>query len=106
MQKPSDDMHGLWVVRGRGQTSVKGREVTMATRKTKLMKKVEKKQGGVKLEILLPRLFNENEYNLTDIAKLLGVSMATVSYWIIKLQFKLRTVLLAPGETLEIKRIS
>ena len=75
-------------------------------RKTKLMMKVEEEQGGVKLEILLPRLFNENEYNLTEIAKLLEVSAATLSYWIIKLQFKLRTVLLAPGETLEIKKIS
>ena len=36
----------------------------------------------------------------------LGVSKATLGYWLLKLGISVRRVALAPGETLEVKRVS
>lgn len=56
------------------------------------------------LERALPELVNE--LGLTGASKRIGVSKATLSYWLLKLGIQMRRVALAPGETIEIKRIS
>tara|TARA_B100000959_G_scaffold87237_1_gene92575 strand:- start:44 stop:334 length:291 start_codon:yes stop_codon:yes gene_type:complete len=77
-------------------------EGTMA-RKTKLMQRVEK-EFQRPLERLLPE--KVNEVGLSATAEELGVSKATLGYWLLKLGINVRRVALAPGETLEVKRIS
>ena len=56
------------------------------------------------LEGLLPELVNEKGLSMT--ADDLGVSKATLGYWLLKLGINVRRVALAPGEALEIKRVS
>ena len=56
------------------------------------------------LERLLPEMVNEK--GLSETALELGVSKATLGYWLLKLGINVRRVALAPGETLEVKRIS
>ena len=77
-------------------------EGTMA-RKTKLMQRVEK-EFQRPLERLLPE--KVNEVGLSATAEELGVSKATLGYWLLKLGINVRRVALAPGETMELKRIS
>ena len=72
-------------------------------RKTKLMKRVED-QYQRSLERLLPELVNE--IGLSETAAALDVSKATLGYWLLKLGINVRRVALAPGETLEVKRVS
>ena len=72
-------------------------------RKTKLMQRVEK-EFSRPLERLLPE--KVNEIGLSATAEELGVSKATLGYWLLKLGISVRRVALAPGETLEVKRIS
>ncbi len=72
-------------------------------RKTKLMQRVEK-DFSRPLERLLPE--KVNEIGLSATAEELGVSKATLGYWLLKLGISVRRVALAPGETLEVKRIS
>ncbi len=72
-------------------------------RKTKLMQRVEKGHQRP-LERLLPEMVNE--IGLSRTADELGVSKATLGYWLLKLGINVRRVALAPGETLEVKRIS
>ena len=72
-------------------------------RKTKLMQCVEK-EFSRPLERLLPE--KVNEVGLSATAEELGVSKATLGYWLLKLGINVRRVALAPGETLEVKRIS
>ena len=72
-------------------------------RKTKLMQRVEK-EFARPLERLLPE--KVNEVGLSGTAEELGVSKATLGYWLLKLGINVRRVALAPGETLEVKRIS
>ena len=72
-------------------------------RKTKLMQRVEKEHQRP-LERLLPEMVNE--YGLSTTAEELGVSKATLGYWLLKLGINVRRVALAPGETLEGKRVS
>ena len=72
-------------------------------RKTKLMQRVEK-EFSRPLENLLPE--KVNEVGLSATAEKLGVSKATLGYWWLKLGINVRRVALAPGETLEVKRIS
>jgi len=43
---------------------------------------------------------------LSATAEELGVSKATLGYWLLKLGINVRRVALAPGETLEVKRAS
>ena len=72
-------------------------------RKTRLMREVEDKYQRP-LERLLPE--KVNELGLSATASELGVSKATLGYWILKLGINVRRVALAPGETLEVKRPS
>ena len=72
-------------------------------RKTKLMQRVEK-EFSRPLERLLPE--KVNEVGLSATAEELGVSKATLGYWLLKLGINVQRVALAPGETLEVKRIS
>lgn len=72
-------------------------------RKTPKMMDAERKLRRP-LERALPELVNE--LGLTGAAKRLGVSKATLSYWLLKLGIQMRRVALAPGETIEIKRTS
>ena len=73
-------------------------------RKTKLMQRVERDHDGRPLERLLPEMVNE--LGLSGTADELGVSKATLGYWLLKLGINVRRVALAPGETLEVKRVS
>ena len=70
-------------------------------RKTKKMLAVEERLGE-QLEYALPELVTEN--GLTATADYLGVSKATLGYWLLKLDIIVRRVALAPGDTLEVKR--
>ena len=71
-------------------------------RKTKKMMTVEE-QFHQPLEKLLPELVTEQGLSVT--ADQLGVSKATLGYWLLKLGINVRRVALAPGETLEVKRV-
>ena len=72
-------------------------------RKTKLMQRVEDEYQRP-LERLLPEMVNE--LGLSGTAEELRVSKATLGYWLLKMGISVRRVALAPGETLEVKRIS
>lgn len=70
-------------------------------RTTRLMKHVEDKYQRPLIG-LLPELVNE--MGLSATAQEIGVSKATLGYWLLKLGINVRRVALAPGESLEIKR--
>jgi hypothetical protein len=72
-------------------------------KKTAKMLQVEKRLRRP-LERELPVLVND--FGLTGAAKRIGVSKATLSYWMLKLGIQMRHVALAPGETIEVKRTS
>ena len=72
------------------------------TRKTKKMKVVEDRYHQT-LEKILPEMVTERGLSAT--ADELGVSKATLGYWLLKLGINVRRVALAPGETLEVKRV-
>lgn len=67
------------------------------------MLRVEKEHQR-SLEGLLPEMVNEKGLSMT--ADDLGVSKATLGYWLLKLGINVRRVALAPDEVLEIKRVS
>mgnify|MGYP001162737050 FL=1 len=71
--------------------------------KTKKMVLAERKLRRP-LEKALPDIVND--VGLTGAAKRLGVSKATLSYWLLKLDIKIERVALAPGEEIEIRRVS
>ena len=71
-------------------------------RKTKKMAAVEN-QFNLSLERMLPELVTE--HGLSATADQLGVSKATLGYWLLKLGINVRRVALAPGESLEVKRV-
>ena len=71
--------------------------------KTKKMVLAERKLRRP-LEKALPKIVND--VGLTGAAKRLGVSKATLSYWLLKLDIKIERVALAPGEEIEIRRVS
>jgi len=71
------------------------------TRKTKKMAAVEA-EFHQPLEKILPEMVTER--GLSSTAEELGVSKATLGYWLLKLGINVRRVALAPGETLEVKR--
>ena len=73
----------------------------MATRKTKKMMAVEEKFRQP-LEEMLPEMVTEQ--GLTATADYLGVSKATLAYWLLKFRIDVRRVALAPGDTLEVNR--
>ena len=70
-------------------------------RKTKLMKGVEEKFQRP-LETLLPDMVNE--HGLSHAASELGVSAATLSYWMLKLGIRYRRVAVTADETIEVNR--
>ncbi len=73
-------------------------------KKTKLMLRVEKECGGQPLEQILPEKINE--MGLTAAAEELGVSKATLGYWLLKFGLRVERVVLARGEEIEIKKAS
>ena len=77
--------------------------MALDVKKTKKMLSVEKKYRR-DLEKIIPELVNE--FGLTGAGKRLGVGKATLSYWMLKLGIQFRKVALAPGATIEIKRLS
>ncbi len=74
----------------------------MVNKKTKKMLAVEKK-FCITLEKRLPEMITEN--GLSSTAKELGVNMATLGYWLLKMGITVRRVALAPGDSLKIKRV-
>ena len=73
----------------------------MATRKTKKMMAVEEKFRQP-LEEMLPEMVTEQ--GLTATADYLGVSKATLAYWLLKFRIDVRRVALAPGDSLQVNR--
>lgn len=70
-------------------------------RKTRLMREVEEKFQRP-LEKLLPELVNQ--HGLSHAASELGVSPATLGYWMLKMGIRYRRVALTSDETIEVKR--
>jgi len=70
-------------------------------RKTKKMAAVEDRFHQP-LEKLLPEMVTEQ--GLSGTADTLGVSKATLGYWLLKLGINVHRIALGPGETAEIKR--
>ena len=75
----------------------------MMRRKTKKMIAVEERFQQP-LEKMLPPLVTEQGLSAT--ADEIGVSKATLGYWMLKLGIDVHRVALAPGESLEVKRVS
>ena len=73
----------------------------MVNRKTKKMLVVEARFQQP-LEKMLPELVTE--WGLSATADQLGVSKATLGYWLLNLGINVRRVALAPGESIEVKR--
>lgn len=74
---------------------------TQRIKKTKLMRSVEEKQGRP-LEHLVPELVNQ--IGMSRAAQQLGVSPATLGYWMLKMGIQYRRVALADGESIEVRR--
>ena len=70
-------------------------------RRTKLMRQVEDKFQRP-LETLVPELVNQ--HGLSHAATEMGVSPATLSYWMLKMGIRYRRVALTADETIEVKR--
>ncbi len=71
-------------------------------RKTKLMLRVEKDYDK-ELERLLPE--KVNQLGLSATAEELGVSKATLGYWLLKLGISVRRIAVSPDEVVEVKKI-
>lgn len=69
--------------------------------KTKKMVTVEQ-EWKEPLETLLPKMVTARGLSAT--ADQLGVSKATLGYWLLKLGIKVRRVAVAPGDTLILQR--
>ena len=72
------------------------------TRKTKKMMAVEEKFHQP-LEKMLPEMVTEQ--GLSHTADELGVSKATLGYWLLKLRIEVKRIAIAPGESVEVKRV-
>ena len=86
---------------GLGLIKIALEETEMVNRKTKKMLVVEERFQQP-LEKMLPELVTE--WGLSATADQLGVSKATLGYWLLKLGINVRRVALAPGESIEVKR--
>ncbi len=75
----------------------------MLRKKTKKMADVEERFQRP-LEEMLPPLVTEQGLSAT--AEEIGVSKATLGYWLLKLGIDVQRVALAPGEYLEVKKVS
>ena len=71
-------------------------------RKTKMMVAVEAKFRRP-LEELLPEMVTD--IGLSASANVLGVSKATLGYWLLKLGINVRRIALGPGDTVDVKRV-
>jgi hypothetical protein len=71
------------------------------TRKTKKMIAVEEKFHQP-LERMLPDMVTDQ--GLSRTADELGVSKATLGYWLLKLGIEVKRIAIAPGESVEVKR--
>ncbi len=69
--------------------------------KTKKMIVVEQ-EWKERLETLLPKMVTARGLSAT--ADQLGVSKATLGYWLLKLRINVRRVAVGPGDTLTIER--
>ena len=74
----------------------------MATRKTRKMLAVEERFRQP-LEKILPEMVTEQ--GLTATVDYLGVSKATLGYWLLKFRIDVRRVALAPGDSLQVTRL-
>ena len=74
----------------------------MLRRKTKKMLAVDERFEQP-LEKMLPPLVTEQGLSAT--ANDLGVSKATLGYWLLKLQIDVRRVALSPGEEIQVRRV-
>ena len=74
----------------------------MPIRKSSKMLRVEKKHRR-ELEDLLPEMVNS--HGLTETAERLGLSKATLGYWLLKFQIRVERVALKPNEEIRIERI-
>ena len=74
----------------------------MANRKTKKMLAVEERFRQP-LEKMLPEMVTEQ--GLTATADYLGVSKATLGYWLLKFRIDVRRVALDTGDSLQITRV-
>ena len=74
----------------------------MATRKTRKMLAVEERFRQP-LEKILPEMVTEQ--GLTATADYLGVSKATLGYWLLKFRIDVKRVALAPGDSLQVTRL-
>ena len=70
-------------------------------RKTKKMIAVEAKMGMPLVQVLPDKV---TEIGMSATADELGVSKATLGYWMLKLGINVRRIALAPGETIRIER--
>lgn len=73
----------------------------MRRKKTKGMKDAEARLGAP-LEIALPPMITAE--GQTGTADRIGVSKATLGYWVLKLDIEVRRVALAPGDRLVLHR--
>ena len=74
----------------------------MSNRKTRKTLAVEERFRQP-LEKMLPEMVTEQ--GLTATADYLGVSKATLGYWLLKFRIDVRRVALAPGDTMQVYRI-
>ena len=74
----------------------------MTTKKTKKMLAVESKFDQP-LEKMLPGMVTD--MGLTATADHLGVSKATLGYWLLKLGISVQRIALAPGDTIKVTRV-
>ena len=72
-------------------------------KRTKLMRKVEEKNPGQRLERLIANRITDEGLSAT--ADYLGVSKATLGYWLLKLDIDVKRVALAPGDSFKLKRV-
>ena len=70
--------------------------------KTKKMVRVEQ-EWKEPLETLLPKMVTARGLSAT--ADQLGVSKATLGYWLLKLRINVKRVALGPGDTLTLERL-
>ncbi len=75
----------------------------MSARKSKLMRSVEDRYKRP-LEQLLPEMYND--MGLPAMAEEMGVNKGTLWYWLLKFGVSVRRVALAPGEMLEVRKVS
>lgn len=86
-----------WLASGSCLVAIGG----LALKKTKKMIAVEEKFKRP-LEEFLPEMMTE--HGLSNTADILGVSKATLGYWLLKMGINMRRVALRPGETMRIER--